>query len=217
MTTTTITFETTTNDPSHRWGPAKVAGLAYVGAWVVGLTAFGTGPATSASDREIAHYFATHSAISAAQSLLIHGVAAAALATVLVAMRRNRVATSTAMRAGFVGVGLSLVQCGLDLWRSFLATGTTTATLAHSIDRIDGLKMLAFAVMIAASVHTFRDRGLVGPKMAIVGRLAAPALVVSSIAYATATQSLMASAELSLVLLLTCVGYAGVALNRLEH
>ncbi len=73
------------------------------------------------------------------------------------------------------------------------------------------------AVMIAASIRPVREHGLLGPKMTFVGRAAVPALVISGIAYAGAVTGLMLSAELSLLLLLIWIGYAGVATNRVAH
>ena len=192
----------------------KVAGLAYVGAWVVGLTAFGAGPSATASDSEIARFFAGHRAISTVQSLFIHGIAAIALLVVITTVERQGTSNRLASAAGLTAVSLSLVQCGLDIYRSMISTGTTTATLVHTIDRIDGAKMLALAVMIGASVKLFRSTGMIGRKMELVGKAAVPALVVSGLAYATATTALLAAAEVSLVLLLTWVGYTGVAASR---
>src|SRR5947209_6463544 len=96
--TITLPPQTTTHRPTPSL--AKVAGIAYVGAWVVGLTAFGAGPAANASDSTIARYFADHRAASSAQSLLIHGVAAVALLVLLTAMRRAGRATRVAYAAG---------------------------------------------------------------------------------------------------------------------
>ncbi len=215
--TATVTLQgTATTERSRRNWP-KIAGLTYVGAWVVGLTAFGVGPASNASDTEIARYFADHQVMSTIQSLLIHGVAALALLGVLVAVERVGRSTRLAYRAGLTAIGLSLAQCALDVYRSVVSTGSTTATLAHTIDRIDGFKMIALAVMIAASVNIFRSTGMIGKKMTITGTVAVPALIVSGIAYAAATTALLVSAELSLVLLLVWVGYTGVAAGRQGH
>jgi hypothetical protein len=208
---------TTTIPPAPTRRPARrprAAGIAYVGAWVVGLTAFGVGPASDASDAEVARYFADHRTLTALQSLLIHGVAAMALLVVLGAVKRAGATTRIAHAAGVVGVGLSLTQLALDLWRSAFSTGSTTTALVHMIDRLDGFKMFAFAVMIGAAVHACRRAGLIGRRMERVGGVAAVALVVSGIAYAGAVDSLLVSAELSLVLLLTWVGYLGVAVSR---
>lgn len=217
MTTTTVTIDNTTQftgQPASgpRW--AKTAGLVYVAAWGLGLAAFGSGPATTATDAEVAHYFAGHRMLTAGQATLIHGVAAFALLGVLVAVRRIGASSRTANAAGLTAVSLSLLQYGLDLWRSLWSTGSTTAALVHVIDRIDGFKMFALAVMIAASIRVFGAAGLVGSKMAVTGRVAAGSLVLSGLGYALDLSALAPAAELSLVLLLTWVGYTGFAVAR---
>jgi hypothetical protein len=211
MTATIAARSTTTRSHDNT---AKIAGFTYVGAWVVGLTAFGVGPAADATDPEIARYFADHRVLSAIQSLLVHGVAAVALLVMLTIVTRSGRSSTLAYRAGLAGVGLSLVQCGLDVYRSLVSTGSTTATLVHTIDRIDGIKMLAFALMIAASIPGFRARGLIGPKMTVAGWVAVPALVLSGIAYAGHVTALLVSAALSLLLLLVWVAATGVAASR---
>lgn len=205
---TTPTPATTT----HNW--SKVAGVTYVAAWVVGLTAFGGGPGTGATAGEVAGYFADHRISTTIQALLIHGVAAVALLGVLNAVRRIGVSTRTAHLGGVVGVALSLTQLALDAWRSLIATGSTTSTLVDVIDRVDGFKMFAFAVMIGASVGALRAARVIGRRMSIVGVVATGALVVSGVGYAAAVTSLRSVAALSLVLLLVWVGYLGVAAGR---
>ena len=189
-----------------------IAGLAYIGIWVTGLTAFGTGPGPNASGAEVARYFADHRLTTAAQGMLVHGLAALALYVVL-----NRVAhasTPASHTAGVVGVGVSMVQLALDLWRSLVATGSTTAQLVEIIDRLDGLKMFAFAMMIGASIPAFRSAGLVGSRMAITGRAATAALTISGVGYVGAFAPLAGTAAVSLVLLLLWVAYVGVAADR---
>lgn len=205
---TTPTPATTT----HNW--SKVAGVTYVAAWVVGLTAFGGGPGTGATAGEVAGYFADHRISTTIQALLIHGVAAVALLGVLNAVRRIGVSTRTAHLGGVVGVALSLTQLALDAWRSLIATGSTTTTLVDVIDRVDGFKMFAFAVMIGAGVGALRAARVIGRRMSIVGVVATGALVVSGVGYAAAVTSLRSVAALSLVLLLVWVGYLGVAAGR---
>jgi hypothetical protein len=214
VTTATLTTSqiATGTSGADRW--AKVAGLGYAGAWILGLTAFGAGPSMTAAGSQVDAYFAGHRIVSATQGFLIHGIAAVALLAVLVAVQRSGLLTRPARFAGVTAVALSVVQCVLDVWRSLFSTGATTASLVHTIDRIDGFKMLALSVMIATSVAAFRSAGLVGTKMALTGRVAAGALVLSGIGYALANVALATVADLSLVLLLVWVAYTGVAVAR---
>lgn len=208
-----VTASTSTPSAStHSW--PKAAGVTYVVAWAVGLTAFGVGPGTGASATDVAGYFANHRISTAIQSFLIHGVAAAALLVVLAAVRRTQTSTRTAYVAGVTGVAVSLTQLVLDLWRSLIASDSTISTLVDVIDRIDGIKMVAFAVMIGASVGALRRAEMIGRRMAIVGVAGTAALVISGLAYVAAVDSLLGTAALSLVLLLVWVGYLGVAAGR---
>ncbi|HYD10876.1 MAG TPA: hypothetical protein VEA78_12315 [Acidimicrobiales bacterium] len=197
---------------SARW-PA-VAGFAYVAAWLVGLTAFGAGPGADATGAEVAEYFAARRLSTAAQSVLIHGVAAVALLAILVAVARRKASTRPAHLAGIVGVGVSLLQLVLDLWRSLLAAGSTTTALVDAIDRADGLKMLAFSIMIGASIRSLRSVGMTGRRMAVLSVVAASSLVVSGIAYGGSIDALLPSALLSLPLLLVWAGHLGFAAAR---
>ena len=214
MTTATLTTSqtATTTTGAPRW--AKVAGLSYAGAWILGLTAFGAGPKMTATASQVDAYFAGHRVLSATQGFFIHGIAAVALLAVLVAVGRRGLLTRPARNAGLTAVALSGIQCSLDVWRSLYSTGGTTVSLVHSIDRIDGLKMMALAVMIATSVAGFRSAGLIGTKMAVTGRIAAVALVLSGVGYALANVALATIADLSLVLLLVWVAYTGVVVAR---
>ncbi len=209
---TTITISRQTARPTVPL--AKVAGLAYVGAWVVGLAAFGAGPATDASDAELARSFAAHQTASALRSTFIHGVAAVALLGVLVALHRRAPIGRAALGGGVAAVVLSLTQWVLDLLRSLVATGSTVASLVHTIDRLDGLKMFALALMITTAVRPLRRAGVIGRKLRTTGVAAVVALVVSGAAYAAGLTGLMASAGVALVLLLAWVAAVGFALDR---
>ena len=183
---------------------ASRAGGAYVAAWVVGLAAFGAGPAAGASTDEIAAWFADHRVTSALQAVLVHGVAAVALAAVLLVARRRAAVDRTTFAAGMTGVAASGVQLVLDLWRSLWSTGAATSTLVDAIDRIDGLKMLAFAVMIGAGTAAFRRAGRFGRPMAAIGVAAVAALVASGVGY-LGVDGLRGAAYASLPLLLVWV------------
>jgi hypothetical protein len=212
MAAVTVSATLTPARSTRSW--SKAAGVTYVAAWLVGLTAFGTGPGADATPAQVAEHFASHRVSTTVQSLLIHGLAAASLFVVLTVVRRAGATTRTAHVAGVVGVGLSLTQLALDAWRSLIATGSTTSTVVDVIDRVDGFKMFAFAVMIGASVRSLRAAGMIGRRMGIVGAAATAALVLSGVGYAVAVDSLRGTAALSLLLLLVWVGYLGVAAGR---
>lgn len=213
---TAITVTTTNTARPHRTITTRpaLAGLGYVGAWVVGLSAFGLGPTTDATDAAVARYFNEHAVASSLQSTFIHGFAAVALVAVLVAVRRAAPLPRTAWLAGLTGVGLSLVQWALGLWRSLVASDSMTVQLVGAIDRLDGAKMLAFAVMIGASLTALRSSAFIARKLQVVGAIATASLVVAAVAYGLAVSSLDIAAVVALPLLLTYVAGLGFAAGR---
>ena len=198
----------------HASAWARWAGIAYIAAWLVGLTAFGTGPGSDASESEVARFFSEHRTATAVQSLLVHGIAAIALLVVVVALRRTARSTRAAHLAGLVAVGVSLAQFAFGQWRSLRASGSTISTLVDVINRADGVKMLALATLIAGVVGRARSTGIIGTPLMTVSRLAIPALLISGFAYLTANEVLQPAAVPALVLLLIWVGGMGFALSR---
>lgn len=225
-TTTTTTVPTATTATDHptaarrRLTAPGAAGLTYVGAWVAGLVAFPPGPAQDAPAAEVGRFYADHAGAATAQAVLVHGVAAVALLAVLLAVRARGRSTPLAHAAGVTGVALSLVQLALEVWRGAWAgshPATTVDALFDAVNRLDGLKMLAFAVLIGAAVGAFRASGLSGPRMVVVGWSAVVALVVSGAGYLVASPVLGAAAFASLPLLLLWVAATGVAAGRVAR
>lgn len=204
-----------TNRDAHRTSrPATIAAGVYVGAWVVGLTAFGSGVASDATAADIAAHHADHRVASALQSVLVHGVAAAALAAVLATAVRTAGLPKASHLAGVVGVGLSAVQLVLGLWRSLVASGTGVVTLVDIIDRVDGAKILAFAVMVGVAVPALRRVGRAGSRMTAVGHATTATLGVAGVAYLLDVEPLLWTAAPALVLLLVWVSAFAVAADR---
>jgi hypothetical protein len=192
----------------------RLAGATYLGAWLLGLSAFGPGLAAGATDLEVAAHYADHRITTAVQSTLVHGVAAAALLMVLTTVTRRGAGTKVSHIAGVVGVGLSGVQLVLGLSRSLVATGSTTAALVDAIDRVDGAKLLAFAVMVGAAVPALRRNGWIGARTRVVGVAATATLAVAGAAYLLAVDSPLAAAAPALVLLVAWVVRLGVVADR---
>lgn len=218
MTTLTAPLDDPIVTGHSRPSPAPpVAGAAYVAAWLVGLLAFPLGPAIDAPAAEVGRFYTEHALGSTVQAVLVHGVAAAALLAVLVAVRARGASTSVAHGAGLTGVGLSLAQLVLEVWRGAWAgdhPAPTVDRLFDAVNRIDGLKMLAFAVMIGAGIAAARRAGLVGRRMAVTGTVATVALVASGTGYLAGAPALGAAAFVSLPLLLAWVATLGVAAGR---
>ena len=153
-------------------GPA-VAGLVCVAAWVVGLV---IGPASldvTAPGTAVVSAYAGQQGAAIAQVLLTKGVAAVALAVVVLTLgqaargRRSRRIARRIEVAGLAAVVLSLVQCvhvvRLAWWVAPGGDSSRAAGLFQLISRIDGVKMLLLSILAGS--------GMTGPP----GRGAAPA------------------------------------------
>lgn len=146
-----------------------------------------------------------------AKSVLVHGVAAVALLVVLVGLDRTGRTSRTATVAGIVGVALSLLQLVLGLYRSLVAEGEAIVHVGEAVDRVDGLKILAFAAMVAAAAPALRRAGAIGSKMHAIRHASTAVLAGAGVAYALDLGPLLALAAPALVLLLVWVGRMGVA------
>jgi hypothetical protein len=211
--TTTSTLQHVHHKATHRLQLPVVAGWAFATAWVVGVIAFPAAPAVDAAAGEVSDFYAAHPAATAVQSLLIHGFAPLALAAVFLALPVPGTARRVLRAAGSVGVGLSLLQLALGLWRSAVAgtaSPSTVDALVDAVNRIDGVKMLAFALMIAASAAALRHHRRFTP-LAVA---ASVSLVASAVGYLLLSPTLGLAAFVSLPLLLAWAVSAGVLSAR---
>lgn len=193
-----------------------IAAAVYIGAWAIGLVAFASAPALDAPVAAVAEFYETHGVSSVLQAALVHLVAGLALLVVVSAMR-NCGGTRVAVRAGLVAVGLSLTQFGLEVLRGLGAGAFGPETidgLFEAVNRLDGAKMLALAVLVGASVAPLRSAGLFGKPTAALGWATTIALVASGVGYLLLDPALGSAAYLSLPLLLAWVGFTARALER---
>lgn len=166
-------------------GPA-VAGLAYVAAWVIGLV---IGPASldvTASGTAVVRAYAGQQGAAIAQVVLAEGVAAVALAVVVLALgqaARGRGAGRMATRievAGLAAVVLSLVQCAHGVWLAgWVAPGgdsSRASSLFQFISRIDGVKMLLLAALVASGMALVRRAGVLSARTDFPGVVLTAAL-----------------------------------------
>jgi hypothetical protein len=226
MTTQTATAPSTPIRSRHRGmlaAPAA-AGIAFVVAWLTGLAVWPSTLDASASSVKVVSAYIGHEAVAMTQDLLVEGLAAIALAVVVIALgraARRRGAERLGRAVVLAGIGaviVSLVQCALTLVLAGAAVpdGETgrAAALFHLINRLDGAKMLALAAMALAAVALAR-RG--GPLPRWLGYVAAPlaaAMIASGVGYLVLNNTLAQAAALSLPLLLIWVAATGVTLGR---
>jgi hypothetical protein len=135
-----------------RLAPAGIAGIVYLAVWIVGLAIWPSNLAITDSSREVVNAYGAHRSVAVAQFLLVEGVAAIALAFVLVAVARAAGRAGAVSRSRFIfGAGLtaclvSAAECVLGV---VLATSLAAPVHVHragevfdAINRFDGVKML---------------------------------------------------------------------------
>lgn len=87
MTTQTATAPGTPIRSGHRglFGAPAAAGIAFVGAWLTGLAVWPSNLDVSASGAQVVSAYTGHQGVAVTQYLLIEGIAAIALAVVVIA------------------------------------------------------------------------------------------------------------------------------------
>ena len=154
-------------------GPA-VAGLVCIAAWVAGLV---IGPASldvTAPGTAVVSAYAGQQGAAIAQVLLTKGVAAVALAVVVLTLgqaarswRSRRIARRIEV-AGLAAVVLSLVQCvhvvRLAGWVAPGGDSSRAASLFQLISRIDGVKMLLLSILAVSGMTLARRVGALLPR-----------------------------------------------------
>jgi hypothetical protein len=206
-----------------RLAPAGIAGIVYLAVWIVGLAIWPSNLAITDSSREVVNAYGAHRSVAVAQFLLVEGVAAIALAFVLVAVARAAGRAGAVSRSCFIfGAGLtaclvSAAECVLGV---VLATSLAAPVHVHragevfdAINRFDGVKMLLLATVIATAVSARRELPL-ARWLSGAGVMASLALVASGVGYLALNGALAHATFLSLPLLLIWVSGTGVALTR---
>jgi hypothetical protein len=193
-------------------------GLVYVLAWAIGLS---VGPASAdvtASATQVVHGYLADQGGSIVSYLLTEGLAALALAGVVILLRRAARPGSVGgamLAAGLTAATVSMAQCltgvAVVAWIAPAGHVDLSAALIDAINRVDGAKMLILAAMAVASIPLVRARVLPTP-FTYLAALLALALVLSGIGYLLALGALMEAAFVSLPLLILWVLAVGVVL-----
>lgn len=192
-----------------------LAGLGYALSWIAGLAVPAPSPGLGATGAEIVAALSGHGPAVAAQYALTEGLPAAGIAVVAVALARaarrhgEALAARFALVAGLTAAIISAVQFGLGLALTATAAPGPAHLLSTSIDRLDGAKMLALAVL-----------GAVAATMAVLPRwlrwtgiALAVAITCSGLVYLLLIASLAAVAGPALVLLLTFMAGCGIMIG----
>jgi len=192
-----------------------LAGLGYALSWIAGLAVPAPSPGFGAAGAEIVAALSGHGPAVAAQYALTEGLPAAGIAVIAVALARaarrhgQALAARFALAAGLTAATISAVQSGLGLALAATAAPGPAHLLSTSIDRLDGAKMLALAVLgAAAATMAVLPRWLRWTGIAL-----AVAIACSGLVYLLLIASLAAAAGPALVLLLTFMAGCGIMIG----
>ena len=201
-----------------------LAGAGYTAAWLASQLVGAPNPSVSVPGAQVVASFAGRGGPAMAMFVLAEGVAAIALAVVVVVVARpalHREARPAARLAAQLGVGfgitaaaVSWVELALGTWLiSVLVperrSGTAGAAY-HALMRLDGAKMFLLAVMAAAVSAMAVTAPLLPRWLAPMGFVLAALLVVSGLGYVLLAPGLADAVYVSGILLLAFVTCTGV-------
>jgi len=194
-----------------------LAGLGYTLSWVAGLAVPAPSPGFGATGAGIVAALSGHGPAVAAQYALTEGLPAAGIAVIAVVLARTArrhgeaLAARFALVAGLAAAIISAVQFGLGLALAATSAPDPARLLFTSIDRLDGAKMLALAVLGAAAAASdaissryTRPEPVIATASAITG---------SGLVYLLLIASLAAAAGPALVLLLAFMTGCGIMIG----
>jgi hypothetical protein len=223
-----MTQQAAIGDQAGTWSriarrPAAVAGIAYTVAWLVSLVPGAPMPSVAASGGQLVAAFAGHDWPEIVNLVLSEGIAAVALAVVvlLVAGAARRAGARRAGRAvavfGVTAAAVSWAELVLGAWLQFGPVAARHAaaagTLWSTVQRIDGAKMFVLAGMaVGLAVLSLASAAL--PRwLAPLALLLATALVISGLGYVLLDNALSAAVLVSAPLLLAVVTATGMTLR----
>jgi|HubBroStandDraft_6_1064221.scaffolds.fasta_scaffold533275_2 hypothetical protein len=215
---TTVPASETGPDTGRRRRLLTVPGLVGIGyslSWIAGLAVPAPSPRFGAPGAEVVAALAGHGPAVATQFALTEGLPAAGIAVISVALARTarrRGAAGPARFAlvsGLVAAIISALQFGLGLALTVTSAPGPAHLLYASVDRLDGAKMLALAVLgAAAAAMTALPRWL-----RYTGIALAVTITCSGLVYLLLAASLAAAAGPALVLLLAFMTGCGIMIG----
>jgi hypothetical protein len=183
-------------------------GIGYTLSWIAGLAVPAPSPKFSASGAQIVSAVAGHAPALAVQFALTEGLPAAGIAVVAIALARIT-GSRLAMAAGVAAAVISAAQFCLGIGLAATSSPVTAHVLYAMVNRMDGVKMLALAVLgAAAAAAPALPRWL-----RWTGAVLGVAIAASGVVYLLLLQSLALLAGPALVLLLIFITSAGIWLG----
>jgi hypothetical protein len=223
-----MTQQAVTGDQAGTWSriarrPAAVAGIGYTVAWLVSLVVGAPMPSVAASGGQVVAAYAGRDWPEITNLVLSEGIAAVALAAVVLLVARAAL-RARARRAGLAvavfgvaAAAVSWAELVMAAWLQFgpVASGHAAAagTLYSAVQRIDGAKMFVLAAMaVALAVLSLASAAL--PRwLAPLALLLAACLEISGLGYVLLANALSDSVFVSGVLLLAVVTATGMTLR----
>ena len=192
-----------------------VAGLGYSLSWIAGLAVQAPSPGFGAPGAGVVAALAGHGPIVTTQFALTEGLPTVGIAVISVALARaaRRSGATRAGRfalvSGLAAAIISAIQFGLGVALTPTSAPGPAHLLYTSVDRLDGVKMLALAVLgAAAATMTVLPRWL-----RYTGIALAVAITCSGLVYLLLVASLTAAAGPALVLLLAFMTSCGIIIG----
>jgi hypothetical protein len=223
-----MTSQVTTEGRTGIWNraarnPAAVAGISYSVAWIASQAVLPPNPSVDASGSQVVAAFAGHDWSTMVMFVLAEGVAAVALAVVVLLVARATRGHG-ARRAGLAAAGFGLAaavmswaELVMGAWLVFgpVASGraATAGALYHALNRVDGAKMLVLAAMAVALAVVSVTSAALPRWLAPLALLLAVTLAASGLGWVLLTPGLAAVVYVSGVLLLVVVTATGVTLR----
>lgn len=183
-------------------------GIGYTLSWIAGLAVPAPSPKFSASGAQIVSAVAGHAPALAVQFALTEGLPAAGIAVVAIALARIT-GSRLAMAAGVAAAVISAAQFCLGIGLAATSSPVTAHVLYEMVNRMDGVKMLALAVLgAAAAAAPTLPRWL-----RWTGAALAVAIAASGVVFLLLLQGLTLLAGPALVALLIFITGAGIWLG----
>jgi hypothetical protein len=197
-------------------------GIGYSLAWIASLAVLAPSPSVAASGRQVVAAFAGHGWSAIAMFVLAEGIAAIALAVVVLAtaraaQRQGKLRVGwTAAGFGLAAAAVSWAELAMGAWLvSVIPSGgaATAGDIYHALWRIDGTKLFLLAGMAVALAVLSLTSAVLPRWLAPLALLLAVSLVISGLGLVLLSTGLSAVVYVAGALLLVVVTATGVTLR----
>lgn len=128
-----------------------VTGIAFALSWIIGLAIPAPSPRLAASGSTVLAAFAGHGGQAVSNLVLTEGLPAVGLAVIAAYLAPHTRHPRWVLGTGIFAAVVSLTQCVLGIALTRATTPATAHLLWEAVNRLDGVKMLAIAVVALAA------------------------------------------------------------------